>query len=93
MVVAQQFILPGVDEIEDARFPSFHKAQQLSTRWTYLIETKHIKNRALSRKPKSVLGAGGAGVQIAPPKPLVDLKRVDRSRVRRFRLSFAPTVT
>jgi len=49
----------GVDEIEDAKFPSFHEAQQLSTSYTYLIETEHVENRAFSGRLETALGAGG----------------------------------
>jgi hypothetical protein len=45
-----------VDEIEDGRFPSFHKVQQPSTRSTHLIETKHFENRAFSGRPETALG-------------------------------------
>ena len=36
-----------VDEFEDARFPEFNKAQQLSTSRAYLAETEYIENRRL----------------------------------------------
>jgi hypothetical protein len=45
----------AVDEIEDARSPCFHKAQQLSTRWTYLIETKHVENGTFSKRLETAL--------------------------------------
>jgi hypothetical protein len=59
-VIGYEMAIPdgksGVDEIEDARFPSFQRAQQLSTRWTYLIETKHVENRAFSGRLETALG-------------------------------------
>jgi hypothetical protein len=37
-----------VDEIEDAEFPEFNEAQQISTSCPHLFETKHVENTALS---------------------------------------------
>jgi len=45
-----------VDEIEDAKFPSFYKAQQLSIRSTHLIETKHVENTGFRERPETALG-------------------------------------
>ena len=52
--IAKRF--QGVDDFEDAKFPKFNKAQQRSTSWPHLIETKHVENRGLLLEAGNRLG-------------------------------------
>jgi len=45
-----------VDKIEDAKFLSLNKAQQLSTSRPDLIETEHVENRGFLLEPGNRLG-------------------------------------
>jgi hypothetical protein len=48
-----------VVNFEDAKFPRFNKAQQLSTRYQHLIETKHAENKGLLEQAGNRLGRIG----------------------------------
>lgn len=60
-------IFTGVDRSEDAKSHEFQKAQQRSTHWPYLIETKRVENRAFRATSESALGAGGR--EFESPRP------------------------
>jgi hypothetical protein len=47
-------------KLRDARLPRFNSSQQASTSCLHLIETKHVANRALSRKARNRLGQRGS---------------------------------